>query len=306
MAALRSTFGDVLEPGFLVIFNENYREPDRKYNQVFNVMKSGKQDERFSSLTGFGLLTVKSENATIDYEDPIQGYDQVLTHNTYAKGFRISEELMEDDQYNVMNAKPRQLGIAARRTEERVAANVLNRAFNASYLGGDSQELCSTVHPRPDGGTSQSNASSTGITFTEANYETAKIAMMGQVDGKGMILDIKPSVIVIPENLETTAKIVFNSNLRSGTADNDLNPYRGEVEIVVWKYMDRNDTHWFLLDKEMAEGLVYLQRRAMRFSQDEAWESGAALFKADERFTVGFYDWHGIWGSQGDGASYSG
>lgn len=306
MAATRQNFGDLLEPGFLEIFNDAYREPDRVYSKVFNTKKSSKQDERFSSVTGFALLTVKTENAPIDYDDPIQGYDKLLSHATYAKGFKISKELWDDDQYNIMNEKPRQLGIAARRTEETVASNIFNRAFNASYLGGDDQELCSTVHPREDAGTSQSNASSTGITFGEENYETAKLAMRGQLDGRGQIIEVMPSVLLIPENLKKTADIVFKSNLRSGTADNDFNPYQNELQVIEWLYMNRNDTHWFLIDKDVARGLVYLQREAMQFSQDEAWESDAALFKVRERFVVGFYAWRGIFGSQGDGASYSG
>lgn len=306
MAATRANFGDVLEPGFLEIFNDAYKEPDRVYSQLFNVMNSEKQDERFSSVTGFGLLTVKSENATLDYDDPIQGYDRLLSHSTYAKGFKISKELWDDDQYNVMNEKPRQLGVAARRTEETVASNIFNRAFNSSYLGGDDQELVSTVHPREDGGTSQSNASSTGITFGETNYETGKLAMRSQLDGRGQIIEVMPSVLLIPENLKKTADIVFKSNLRSGTADNDFNPYLNELKVIEWLYMNRNDTHWFLIDKETARGLVFLWREKANFSQDEAWESDAALFKIRERFVTGFYQWRGIWGSQGDGASYSG
>src|SRR3990167_6969136 len=238
MAALRSTFGDLLEPGFKLIFDENYREPDRVYNKVFHVMNSTKQDERFSSVTGFGLLDVKSDNATITYDDPIQGYDYLLSHNTYAKGFKVSKELWDDDQYNIMNSKPRQLGIAARRTEETTAANLLNRAFNSGYLGGDDQELVYTVHPREDGGTSQSNASATGLIFGEENYETAKLAMRGQLDGRGQIIEVMPSVLLIPENLKKTADIVFKSNLRSGTADNDFNPYLNELQVIEWLYMN--------------------------------------------------------------------
>ena len=306
MASTRQNFGDILEPGYLEIFNDSYREPDRVYSQVFSVRNSSKQDERFSSVTGFALLTVKTENASIDYDDPIQGYDRLLTHATYAKGFKISKELWDDDQYNIMNEKPRQLGVAARRTEETIAANVFNRAFNASYLGGDDQELCSTVHPREDAGTSQSNASSTGITFGEENYETLKLQMRGQLDGRGQIIEAMPSKLLIPEDLKKTADIVFKSNLRSGTADNDFNPYQNELKVIEWLYMNRNDTHWFLIDKDVARGLVYLIRERMEFSQDEAWESDAALFKVRERFTVGFYAWRGIFGSQGDGASYSG
>ena len=304
--ALRQNFGDLLEPGFLEIFNDSYREPDRVYSKVFSTRTSTKQDERFSSVTGFGLLTVKSENATIDYDDPIQGYDTLLSHVTYAKGFKVSKEMWDDDQYNVMNEKPRQLGVAARRTEETVAANVFNRAFNASYLGGYDQELCSTVHPREDAGTSQSNASSTGIAFGEENYETAKLAMRGQLDGRGQIIEVMPRVLLIPENSKKTADIVFKSNLRSGTADNDFNPYLNELQVIEWLYMNRNDTHWFLIDKDTARGLVYLIKERMSFSQDEAWESDAALFKVRERFSVGFYAWRGTWGSQGDGAAYSG
>ena len=306
MAAIRPNFGDLLEPGFLEIFNDSYREPDRVYSKIFNVRTSNKQDERFSSVTGFSLLTVKAENATIDYDDPIQGYDILLSHVTYAKGFKISKELWDDDQYNIMNEKPRQLGVAARRTEETVAANVFNRGFNSGYLGGDDQELFSTVHPREDAGTSQSNASSIGLTFGEENYEVGKLAMRGQLDGRGQIIEVMPSVLLIPQALKKTADIVFKSNLRSGTADNDFNPYLNEVQVVEWLYMNRNTTHWFLIDKDTARGLVYLQKEKLTFSQDEAWESDAALFKVRERFSVGFYAWRGTWGSQGDGAAYSG
>ena len=305
MPATRATFGDLLEPGFIEIYNNAYRELDRVLSKVFQVMNSKKQDERVSGVSGFGLLTVKAENAPIDYEDPIQLYDSLFSHVTYAKGFKISKELYDDDQYNVMNSKPRELGQAARRTEEVQAANIFNRAFNASYLGGDDQELCSTVHPRADGGTSQSNASSTGITFGEENYETLKLAMRAQLDHKGMKIDVRPRILLIPENLKKTADIVFKSNLRSGTADNDFNPYKDELQVIEWLYMDRNDTHWFLIDTEQNK-LLWFWRERMSFAQDEAFESDAALFKVRERFSVGFGDWIGVQGSQGDGASYSG
>lgn len=305
MAATRSTFGDLLEPGFAEIYNDAYKETERVFPQVFRVGNSQKQDERESGVTGFGLLTAKAENAPIDYEDPIQMYDVLYTHTTYAKGFKISKELYDDDQYNVMRSKPEELGRAARRTEETQAANVYNRAFNSSYVGGDSEELCSTSHDRSDGGTAQSNASSTGITFGEENYETGKLAMRNQLDDKGMKIDVKPRVILIPIDLEKTASIVFNSNLRSGTADNDFNPYKGEVKVIPWIYMDRNATHWFLLDTDQHK-VKWFWREKATFKQDESFETDAALFKVRERFSTGFSDWRGVWGSQGDGAAYSG
>ena len=303
--AERGTFGDLLEPGFAEIYNDAYKETERVFPQVFRMGSSSKQDERESGVTGFGLLTVKAENAPINYEDPIQMFNVLYTHSTYAKGFKISKELYDDDQYNVMNSKPDQLGRSARRTEEVQAANIFNRAFNASYLGGDDQELCSTVHGRSDGGTAQSNASSTGITFGEANYETGKLAMRGQLDDKGMKIDVKPRAILIPIDLGKTASIVFNSNLRSGTADNDFNPYKGELKVIEWIYMDRNATHWFLLDTDQHK-VKWFWREKATFKQDEQFETAAALFKVRERFSAGFSDWKGTWGSQGNGASYSG
>lgn len=305
MAALRSSFGDLLEPGFAQIYNDAYRELDRVFTQVFRVKTSSKQDERESGVTGLSLLTVKAENAPIEYDDPIQMYDKLYSHNTYARGFKISKELWDDDQYNVMNSKPEALGKAARRTEEISAANVFNRAFNSSYLGGDDQELCSTVHPRADGGTSQSNASSTGLTLTEANYETLKLAMKKTLDDRGQKIDLRPNKLLIPIDLEKTAKIIFQSDLRSGTADNDMNVYRNELNIVPWIYMDRNTTHWFLIDSDQHK-VTWFWREKANFHQDEAFETDAALFKVRERFSNGWSDWRGIHGSQGDGAAYSG
>lgn len=304
MAALRSGFGDLLEPGFNEIYNDAYKELDRVFSSIFRVSNSEKQDERDSAVTGFGLLTQKAENGAIDYEDPIQMYDVVYTHLTFAKGFKISKEMFDDDQYNIMNSKPDALGRAARRTEETSGANVLNRAFNTSYQGGDGVPLASTIHPRSDGGSTQSNASATGLTLTEANYETGKIAMRKQLDDKGMKIDVRPRKLIIPIELEKIANIIFNSNLRSNTADNDMNPYKGDVTIVPWIYMDRNTTHWFLVDTDQHK-LKWFWREKANFKQDELFETDAALFKVRERFSNGFSDWRGVWGSQGDGAAYS-
>lgn len=304
MPALRSGFGDLLEPGFNQIYNDAYKELDRVFTSVFRVQDSSKQDERDSAVTGFGLLTQKTENAPIDYEDPIQMYDVVYTHLTYAKGFKVSKEMYDDDQYNIMNSKPDALGRASRRTEEISGANVFNRAFNTSYQGGDAKPLCSTTHPRADAGTAQSNASATGVTLTEANYETLKIQMRKQLDDKGMKIDVRARKVLVPIELEKTAKIIFQSTMRSGTADNDMNVYMNEVTIVPWIYMDRVTTHWFLIDTDQHK-LKWFWREKASFKQDELFETDAALFKVRERFSNGFSDWRGIVGSIGDGAAYS-
>lgn len=304
MAATRGQFGDLLEPGFAEIYKNSYKEIDRIYTTLFRVKNSSKQDEKESGVTGLSLLVQKDENAPITYEDPIQMYDKRYVHLTYAKGFKISKELYDDDQYNIMNGFPEELGKAAKRTEEIAGANVFNRAFNTSYQGGDAVPLVSTVHPRSDGGSTQSNASAAGITLKEANFETARIAMRGQLDDKGQKIDVRPMKLLVPIQLKTTADIIFGSNLRSGTADNDLNPYKGAVSIVEWIYMDRNSTAWFLIDTDQHKITWYWREKA-NFKQDTAFETDAALFKVRERFSNGFSDWRGVWGSEGSGAAYS-
>lgn len=304
MAAYRGNFGDLLEPGFRKIFDDAYEEMDQVFPKIFNVNSSDKQDEKDSAISGFGLLQQTSEGEQIDYEDPVQMYDVTYTHQKYTKGFKVSEELYEDDQYNVIKGKPAQLARAARRTAENSAANVFNRAFNTSYNGGDAKPLCSTAHPRSDGGSSQSNASSTGITLTEPNLETGRTAARQQLDDKGQRIQVMPDMILVPVDLEKDAMIITGSNLRPGTADNDLNVYQGKFKVMGWEYLTNSDTMWFLLDSSQNK-LQWFWRVKPEFKQDNAFDTGMALFKTRTRFSNGWSDWRGIWGSKGDGGSYT-
>ena len=300
----RPDFGDLLEPGFRKIFDDKYAEVPQVMEQVFHVNDSSKQDEKDSAVSGFGYLVLTPPGGAISYEDPVQMYDKTYTHLKYTKGFKVTRELYEDDQYNVIKKKPAALGRAARRTSENQAALVLVRAFNSSYLGGDAQELASTVHPRADGGSSQSNASAVGLTLTEPNLETARLAMRNQLDDKGMKIDAVANTIIVPIDLEKTAHLIVDSTLRQGTGDNDANFYKGSLKIVPWIYLT-SATAWFLMDSSLHE-LNWFWRVRPEFQQDDAFDTDVALFKVRERFSAGWSDWRGFWGSKGDGAAYSG
>ena len=305
MTSFRSNFGDLLEPGFKKIFNDAFEEEPMKFEQIMRVEDSEKQDEKYSGVTGFGLFSQTEEGGNVQYEDPLQMYDTVLTHVKYTKGFKVAEELVEDDQYNVIKGKPAQLARAGRRTVETLNANILNRAFNSSYAdGGDGKVLCSVSHPRSDGGSSQSNASSTGITFTDQNLETGKIAMREQLDDKGMRIQVMADTIVVPINLEKEAEIVTGSTMRPGTADNDINVNKGKFNVIAWEYLTLNDTMWFLIDKSQVQ-LLWLWRRRMQFKQDNSFNTEMALFKSSFRGVAGWTDWRGIYGSLGDGQAYA-
>jgi phage major head subunit gpT-like protein len=304
MASYRNTFGDLLEPGFREIFNDAYTEIPEVFPQLFHVNSSTKQDEKDSGVTGFGMLQQTDEGGAVDYEDPDQMYDTTYTHLKYTKGFKVSEELVEDDQYNVIKKKPAALARSARRTAEYSAANVFNRAFNTSYDGGDGYPLCSISHPRSDGGTAQSNASSAGITLTEENLETGRLAAIAQLDDKGMRVQTMPDTLLVPVGLEKYANIIVNSTMRSDTGDNDLNFYKGKFKIIAWDYLTVNSTLWFLIDSSQHQ-VNWFWRVKPEFKQDVAFDTGMALFKTRTRFSNGWSDWRGVWGSLGDGAAYA-
>lgn len=303
MASYRNTFGDLLEPGFRQIFDDVYAELPLVFPSLLHVNTSTKQDEKDSGVSGFGLMALTGEGEQVDYEDPVQLFDYRYIHQKYTKGFKVSEELVEDDQYNVINKKPAALARSARRTSEYQAAQLFNNAFSASQLGGDGKPLISTLHPRADGGTSQSNASATGIPLTDANLEVARTAFRNQVDDKGMKIQAMPDTLLVPIGLEKTAETLVNSNMKAGSADNDLNFNRGKYKIVSWEYLT-NSTAWFLIDSRMSQ-LNWFWRVKPEFKQDTAFDTGMALFKCRARFSKGFSDYRGIWGSLGGGQAYA-
>lgn len=305
--ANRSDFGDLLEPGLRKVFDDRYSEIPLTFPEVFNVNQSSKQSETDTGVTGFGLLIETAEQDPITYEDPNLMFDVSYVHKKYTKGFKVSRELYEDEQYNVINKKPAALGRAARRTAEYWAAQVLNNAFSTSHTGGDAKPLCSTAHPRSDGGTAQSNASAAGLVLNETNLETAMLAMRNQRDDKGMKIMAKSNIIIVPPALEKEASILVDSNLRPGQTStgnvNEINFYKGKLQVKVLDYLS-SETAWFLMDGALKE-INWFWRIQPEFSQDNSFDTDEALYKVRERFSNGWSDWRGVYGSKGDGNAYS-
>ena len=199
---------------------------------------------------------------------------------------------------------PEALGKAAKRTQEYYAASVFNNGFTAANTSyGDAKPLFSTLHPRADGGTAQSNASSTGLTLTETNLETQRTSFRKFLDDKGMRFMSVPSCILVPVDLEKTAQILTKSQMRPGTTNNDINVYANMFDIKVWEYIT-STTAWFLLDMRN-HLLTWYWRIRPEFKQDTGFDSDAALYKTRVRFSFGWSDWRGTSGSKGDGAAYS-
>lgn len=304
MAAIRGNFKDELDPAIRQIFLDRYSEEPQVMPEVFNVVSSTRDSETDSATTGFGMLIETSELGALDYEDPVKMYKTVYSHKKYTKGFKVSKELMEDDQHNVIARLPKLLAKSTVRTTEYFAASVLNNGFSTSYTSyGDGNPLLSTSHDRADGGTAQSNASSTGITLSETNLETGRLALEKVLDDKGQIVTFQADKLIIPVDLRKTAQILTQSTLRPGTANNDVNIFEGVFKIVPWRYLT-SSTAWFLQDS--SEHLLnFFWRVKPEFKSDYNFDADAALYKVRIRFSTGWSDWRGFWGSKGDGAAYS-
>lgn len=301
----RANFGDLLEPGFNKIYNDAFQEIPQLYPSLLNIKTSDKQDERESAVTGFSQLSQVAEGASITYEDPVQMYDVVYRHLKFALGFKITREMYDDDLYNVMNSKPRELGLAANRTEEQSAANIFINGFSTSYLGGDGVPLLSTVHPSSAGQASQSNASATSVKLTEDNLEVGILALRNQKDDKGQKKAFMANTLLVPVASPTRkdAHIIVDAPLRSGTADNDPNVYKGTLTVKEWIYLS-SSTAWFLIDSSMHK-INWFWRKRPSFAQDTVFDTQVALYATWERFSNGFSDWRGVWGSKGDATAYS-
>lgn len=290
----RASFGDLLEPGFRKIFFDYYSQLPNVYDNIFNVTSSTRQQEYDSSVTGFGTLVETSEGAPITYEDPLQGYDTSYVHKKFAKGFKVTREMYEDDQYNIMKKEPRALASATNRTVETQSANIFINAFT-SGTGGDGVYLCSASHPRKDGGTAQSNTATADL--AEDAINTAYTAMVKTKDDKGQRILVRPDTIIIPPDLEMQANVLMKSIGRTATNYNEINPYQGRFNIIPWNYLT-STTAWFMLDSQIHQ-LNFFWRVKPEFAQDESFDTDAALYKTRCRFSVGWSDFRGLYGSTG-------
>lgn len=304
MAAIRPNFKDELDPSLRTIFFDRYDQEPQVMPEVFNVNNSSRDIETDSATTGFGKLQQTNELGALDYEDPVKMYRTTYSHLKYTKGFKVSQELVEDDQHNVISRMPKSLAKSVVYTTEFHAANVLNNAFDTSYTSyGDGKPLCSTGHTRADGGTAQSNASATGVVLSEPNLETGRLALEKALNDKGEIVNFMADTLVVPIDLRKTSQILTDSTMRPGTANNDVNIYEGVFKVIPWRYLT-STTAWFLMDKSN-HMLNWFWRVRPEFKSDYAFDSDAALYKVRVRFSVGWSDWRGVWGSKGDGSAYA-
>lgn len=308
----RALWAESLAPGIHEWVDDSFQQVPTLYDQVFHTDTSTRAYEEDMDSTGVGYLEEKGEGQNTPYEDSLQGYKTRYTHSTFKKGIKVTKEEFDDDQYRLFKNRATKLGKAAKRTYDYQAFSVFRNAFNTAKVSyGDQKPLCSTTHTRQDGGTAQSNASSTGIQLTDANLETATLAGQQVVDHKGQIISIfdGKATLLLPLALRKVGRIITMSDLRSGTNNNDFNVYNdGTYNLIATRWISAlaggSDTSWFLLDPEN-HMLNFFMREAFNLMDTYDFDPDVLKVKARTRFSFGWSSWFGVWGSKGDQAAYS-
>jgi hypothetical protein len=294
----RSTLPSLLWPGLHALFGTEYAKHPKEYTRIFDVRNSTKAYEKIAELTGLGLASVKAEGASIVYDTPGQGPETQFVHVTYGLGFIMTREAEEDNQYkDVAENNTKALTWSMWVTKETVHANILNRAQNSSYLGGDGKELVATDHPTANG--TQSNEL-TAADLSEASLEDAMTTIMQAKNSRGLPIALRPVRLIVGPGQIFNATRILESAGRSDSADNDVNAIRtlGLVpEVVVNHYLDDADA-WFI-QTNVPNGLISFQRRALDFEKDSDFDTENRKQKATERYSAGWGDWRAIFGNAG-------
>jgi len=293
------SFSKALWPGINAWYGEAYNEHKTEYTDLFDTNTSRKAWEEDVGYSGFGLAIQKSEGDTISYDSESQSFVARYTHATYALGFIITREMVEDDLYDVAGKKKaRGLAFSMRQTKETLAANVYNRAFSSTYVGADGLELCSTAHLNKAGGTF-ANELATAADLSEAALEQAVIDLMKFTNDRGLNISIMPKTLIVPVDLWAEAEKIMKTEYEVGTANNTVNVVRSRFPggVKVNHYLTDTDA-WFIRTN-CPDGMKYFNRRDDSFAQDDDFDTDNAKYKASFRCSFGWSDPRGIFGSPG-------
>ena len=301
MAISRSQLLKELLPGLNALFGMEYERYPEEHKAIFETETSERSFEEETKLSGFGTAPVKGEGAAIAYDNAQEAWTARYNHETIALGFSITEEAIEDNLYDSLSARyTKALARSMANTKQVKAANILNNGFSASFPGGDGKALFATDHPLVSGGTN-SNEPTTPADLNETSLEAATIQIAAWTDERGLLIAAKPRKLVVPPALMFVATRLLETELRTATADNDTNAIRSLGAIpegyAVNHYLTDTDA-WFL-KTDVPNGLKHFVRSAMATSMDGDFDTGNVRYKARERYSFGFSDPLGMFGSPG-------
>jgi hypothetical protein len=290
----------LLWPGLNARWGNAYDKHPNEWQDLVDVADSNMAYEEDQEMTGFGLAPIKTQGASIAYDTEAQGVTSRYTHVAYALGFIITKEAIDDNLYEKVGMqRTGNLAFSMQQTKENVVANLYNRAFSSSYVGADGVSLLNTAHPSLSG--NQSNTLAVAADMSEASLEDMAIQIGQATNSRGLKISITPKALIIPVNLQFEAARILKSVGQNDTANNAINAMKSMGTFSdgfrVNHYLTDTDA-WFVRTN-VEEGLKLFQRNAVEFAQDGDFDTYNLKYKAYERYSTGWSDWRGLFGSPG-------
>ena len=302
MAISRAQLLKELLPGLNALFGLEYATYGEQHKEIYASETSERSFEEETKLSGFNAAPVKNEGSAIAYDNAQEAFTARYNHETIALGFSLTEEAIEDNLYDSLSSRyTKALARAMAYTKQTKAASVLNNGFSAGvYAGGDGVALFSTSHPLISGGVN-SNTQSTPADLNETSLEAAVIQIAAWTDERGLLIAAKPRKLVVPPALQFVATRLLETQLRTATADNDINAIVSNSSIpegyTVNNYL--TDTNAYFICTDVPNGMKHFVRTPLSNSMDGDFDTGNVRYKSRERYSFGFSDPLGMFGSPG-------
>ena len=301
MAISRAQLLKELLPGLNALFGLEYARYGEEHKEIYEIESSERSFEEETKLSGFAAAAVKNEGSAIQYEAGQEAWTARYNHETIALGFSLTEEAVEDNLYDSLSARyTKALARAMAYTKQVKAAAVLNNGFNSAYTGGDGVGLFSSAHPLVSGGTN-SNVPSTPADLNETSLEAAVIQIAAWTDERGLLIAAKPKKLIVPPALQFVATRLLETEQRVGTTDNDINAIKNNGAIPEGYAINHflTDTNAWFLTTDVPNGLKHFVRQSLVTSSDSDFDTGNMRYKARERYSFGWSDPLGMYGSSG-------
>ena len=300
MAISRAQLLKELLPGLNALFGLEYKSYGEEHKEIYDTETSERSFEEETKLSGFSAAPVKPEGNAIAYDNAQEAWTARYNHETIALGFSITEEAVEDNLYDSLSKRyTKALARAMAYTKQVKAASVLNNGFSSSYVGGDGQPLFSASHPLVSGGTNSNRLTASDL--NETSLEAAVIQIAGWTDERGLLIAAKPGKLIVPPALMFTAKRLLDTELRVATADNDINALKAMGSIPGGYTVNHflTDTNAWFLTTDVPNGMKHFVRTPLQNSMDGDFDTGNVRYKSRERYSFGWSDPLGMFGSPG-------
>jgi hypothetical protein len=301
MAISRAQLLKELLPGLNALFGMEYATYGEQHKEIYETESSERSFEEETKLSGFSAAPVKNEGSALAYDNAQEAWTARYNHETIALGFSLTEEAIEDNLYDSLSARyTKSLARAMAYTKQVKAAATLNNGFTAGYVGGDGVVLFSTSHPLVSGGVN-SNTPTVPADLNETSLENAVIQIAAWTDERSLLIAAKPKKLVVPPALQFVATRLLETKLRTGTTDNDINAIENNGSIpdgyTINNYL--TDTNAWFLTTDVPNGLKHFVRTPLSNSMDGDFDTGNVRYKSRERYSFGWSDPLGMFGSPG-------